>query len=79
MPAGPATWTEYTLLSERLVVPLDQEVATDVTSIIGCAVLTGTGVILNTITTKSTTTYKEQSPIISGCYGDDRLGLFVLC
>ena len=24
VPAGPATWTEYTLLSERLVVPLDQ-------------------------------------------------------
>ena len=45
----PATWTEYTLLSERLVVPLDQEVATDVTSIVGCAVLTGAGVILNTL------------------------------
>ena len=52
VPAGPATWTEYTLLSERLVVPLDQEVATDVTSIIGCAVLTGAGVILNTLTTQ---------------------------
>jgi Zn-dependent alcohol dehydrogenase len=49
VPAGPATWTEYTLLSERLVVPLDKEVATDVTSIIGCAVLTGAGVILNTL------------------------------
>jgi Zn-dependent alcohol dehydrogenase len=43
------TWTEYALLSERLVVPLDKEVATDVTSIIGCAVLTGAGVILNTL------------------------------
>jgi Zn-dependent alcohol dehydrogenase len=49
VPAGPATWTEYTLLSERLVVPLDAEVATDVTSIIGCAALTGCGVILNTL------------------------------
>lgn len=49
VPAGPATWTEYALLSERLVVPLDAEVATDVTSIIGCAVLTGSGVILNTL------------------------------
>jgi Zn-dependent alcohol dehydrogenase len=49
VPAGPATWTEHTLLSERLVVPLDREVATDVTSIIGCAVLTGAGVILNTL------------------------------
>jgi Zn-dependent alcohol dehydrogenase len=49
VPAGPATWTEYTLLSERLVVPLDKQVTTDVTSIIGCAVLTGAGVILNTL------------------------------
>jgi Zn-dependent alcohol dehydrogenase len=49
VPAGPATWTEYALLSERLVVPLDAEVATDVTSIIGCAALTGCGVILNTL------------------------------
>jgi len=49
VPAGPATWTEYTLLSERLVVPLDKEVATDVTSIVGCAVLTGAGVILHTL------------------------------
>jgi len=49
VPAGPATWTKYTLLSERLVVPLDKEVATDVTSIIGCAVLTGAGAILHTL------------------------------
>jgi Zn-dependent alcohol dehydrogenase len=49
VPAGPATWTEYALLSERLVVPLDRDVATDVTSIIGYAVLTGSGVILNTL------------------------------
>ncbi len=46
---GGATWTEYTLLSERLVVPIDKDVATDVTSIIGCAVLTGSGVIMNTL------------------------------
>jgi len=49
VPAGPATWTEYALLSERLIVPLDPDVATDVTSIIGCAALTGCGVILNTL------------------------------
>jgi Zn-dependent alcohol dehydrogenase len=49
VPAGTATWTEYALLSERLVVPLDSAVTTDVTSIIGCAVLTGCGVILNTL------------------------------
>lgn len=49
VPAGTATWTEYALLSERLVVPMDKAVRTDVTSIIGCAVLTGSGVILNTL------------------------------
>src|SRR4030095_10201676 len=49
VPAGPATWTEYTLLSERLVVPLDKEVATDVTAIIGCAVLTGGGGVRNAL------------------------------
>jgi Zn-dependent alcohol dehydrogenase len=46
---GPATWTEYTLLSERLVVLLDDDLPTDVTSIIGCAVLTGCSVITNTL------------------------------
>lgn len=44
---GPATWTEYTLLSDRLVVALDSDLPTDVTSIIGCAVLTGCSVITN--------------------------------
>ena len=46
---GTATWTEHTILSERLVVHLDEDVATDVTSVIGCAVLTGCGVIMNTL------------------------------
>ena len=44
-----ATWTEHTILSERLVVPMDKDVATDVTSIIGCAALTGCSVIMNTL------------------------------
>ena len=44
---GPATWTEYSLLSDRLVVELDPDLPTDVTSIIGCAVLTGSSVITN--------------------------------
>ena len=49
VPVGAATWADHTLLSERLVVPMDKKVATDVTSIVGCAVLTGAGVILNTL------------------------------
>lgn len=44
-----ATWAEFALAQERVVVPLSRDVATDVTSIIGCAVMTGAGAILNTL------------------------------
>jgi Zn-dependent alcohol dehydrogenase len=45
---GISTWTEHTLANERLVVPIPKEIPTDITSIIGCAVLTGAGAVLNT-------------------------------
>jgi Zn-dependent alcohol dehydrogenase len=48
-----ATWAEYALASERVVLPMPQEVATDVTSIIGCAVMTGAGAIINTLRVRS--------------------------
>lgn len=44
-----ATWAEYALAQERVVLPLPNELATDVTSIIGCAVMTGAGAIVNTL------------------------------
>jgi len=44
-----ATWAEYALASERVVLPMPSDVATDVTSIIGCAVMTGAGAIINTL------------------------------
>ena len=44
-----ATWAEYALASERVVLPLPGDVPTDVTSIIGCAVMTGAGAIINTL------------------------------
>ena len=44
-----ATWSEYTLASDRVVVPMPKDVATDVTAIVGCAVMTGAGAILNTL------------------------------
>lgn len=47
--ASAATWAEHALASERVVVPLDDDVPTDVTSIIGCAVMTGAGAIVNTL------------------------------
>jgi len=44
-----ATWAEIALAQERVVLPLAAGVATDVTSIIGCAVMTGAGAIINTL------------------------------
>jgi Zn-dependent alcohol dehydrogenase len=42
------TWTETTLAHEQYVVKMDPDVPSDVTSIIGCAVLTGCGAAKNT-------------------------------
>jgi Zn-dependent alcohol dehydrogenase len=44
-----ATWAEYALAQERLVVPLSRDLPTDVTAIVGCAVMTGAGAIINTL------------------------------
>lgn len=48
-----ATWAEYAIAQERVVVPLPKDVPTDVTSIIGCAVMTGAGAIVNTLQVRS--------------------------
>jgi Zn-dependent alcohol dehydrogenase len=42
------TWAEHTLCHHQYVVPLEEGVPTDVTAIIGCAVLTGVGAAQNT-------------------------------
>ena len=42
------TWAEHALLNEQMVVPLPNDVPTDVTAIIGCAVITGAGAALHT-------------------------------
>jgi len=44
-----ATWAEYAVAQERVVLPMPKDLATDVTSIIGCAVMTGAGAIINTL------------------------------
>ena len=46
--AGVYTWAEHALLNEQMVVPLPDDVATDVTAIVGCAVITGAGAALYT-------------------------------
>ena len=47
--ASASTWAEHVVASERVVLPLDDDVDTEVTSIIGCAVTTGSGAIINTL------------------------------
>ncbi len=44
-----ATWAEYAVAQERVVLPMPNDLATDVTSIVGCAVMTGAGAIINTL------------------------------
>jgi Zn-dependent alcohol dehydrogenase len=44
-----ATWAEYALAQERMVVEMPNDVPTDVTAIVGCAVMTGAGAIVNTL------------------------------
>lgn len=46
--AGAFTWAETTIADQQLVVKMADDVATDVTAIIGCAVMTGCGAALNT-------------------------------
>ncbi len=59
-----ATWAEYALASERVVLPLPADVPTDVTAIVGCAVMTGAGAIINTLRVRS-----GQSVAIFGAGG----------
>ena len=42
------TWADHTIADEQFVVKAPSSIATDVTSIIGCAVMTGAGAVLNT-------------------------------
>jgi len=59
-----ATWAEYALAQERVVLPLPTGIPTDVTSIIGCAVMTGAGAIINTLQVRS-----GQSVVVIGSGG----------
>jgi Zn-dependent alcohol dehydrogenase len=44
-----ATWADSAMAQERMVVALPKDAPTDVTAIIGCAVMTGAGAIINTL------------------------------
>jgi len=42
------TWADHTLADQQYVVKVDPGIRTDVTAIIGCAVMTGAGAVINT-------------------------------
>ena len=42
------TWADHTLCDQQYVVKVDPNIRTDVTAIIGCAVMTGAGAVINT-------------------------------
>jgi Zn-dependent alcohol dehydrogenase len=42
------TWADHTLADQQYVVKVDPSIPRDVTSIIGCAVMTGAGAVINT-------------------------------
>lgn len=42
------TWADHTIADEQYVVKVDPDIRRDVTAIIGCAVMTGAGAVINT-------------------------------
>jgi Zn-dependent alcohol dehydrogenase len=59
-----ATWAEYAVAQERVVLLMPSDTPTDATSIIGCAVMTGAGAIINTLSVRS-----GQSVVVIGAGG----------
>ncbi|MDP6376033.1 MAG: zinc-binding dehydrogenase [Pseudomonadales bacterium] len=58
------TWADYTLCDQQYVVKVDPHIKRDVTAIIGCAVMTGAGAVINTAQVQP-----EQSVAIFGVGG----------
>ena len=61
---GVFTWADNTIADEQYVVKIDKSVRTDVTAIIGCAVMTGSGAVYHTAGVK-----KGQSVAVFGVGG----------
>ncbi len=59
-----ATWAEYAVAQERVVLPMPRETPIDVTAIVGCAVMTGAGAIINTLKVRP-----GQSVVVFGAGG----------
>ncbi len=64
------TWAEHVLCDEAYVVPLAPDLPTDVTAVIGCAVITGCGAVTNTAKVQP-----GETVAVFGCGG---VGLCIL-
>jgi Zn-dependent alcohol dehydrogenase len=58
------TWADHTICDEQYVVKVDASIKKDVTAIIGCAVMTGAGAVINTAKVQT-----GQSVVIFGVGG----------
>ena len=58
------TWADHTIADEKFVVKVRENIAKDVTAIIGCAVMTGAGAVINTANVQ-----EDQSVAIFGVGG----------
>ncbi len=58
------TWADHTICDQQYVVKVDPNIKTDVTAIIGCAVMTGAGAVINTANVQA-----DQSVVIFGVGG----------
>ncbi len=58
------TWADHTICDEQYAVKVDPNIAKDVTAIIGCAVMTGAGAVVNTASVQP-----GQSVVIFGVGG----------
>jgi len=58
------TWADHTLCDQQYVVKVDPNIKKDVTAIIGCAVMTGAGAVINTANVQA-----GQSVVIYGVGG----------
>ena len=63
------TWADHTIADQQYVVKVDPNIKTDVTAIIGCAVMTGAGAVINTAKVQA----NESVAIFAGVSGSPRL------
>jgi Zn-dependent alcohol dehydrogenase len=62
-----STWSDDVVVDQAFVVPMDPHVPTDVTAVIGCAVTTGCGAVINTARVRPGDSVVSSAPEESDC------------